>query len=222
MYQATSDSFWSQDKYFGRRLDADGLRRALVQFFASGGARRASVIEAILDRLRLLRKAVEQQDTFRFYSRYHNDHLHDGRHLTNYVIFCLLVQLPIDRLRRLWRKLRILPQPGLPFPQSGRPLQFGLRTSDRRRPAERQRLQTGQIQFRRPDSSAQKDGRPAPSAAGFRFALHHRYVERLLDGRHAVFQYQPAVGWQRTRVPNGKLQQHGIIRCLLLVQRRTF
>lgn len=69
VYQATSDSFWSQDKYFGRRLDADGLRRALVQFFASGGSRRGHIIEAILERLRLLRKAVEQQETFRFYSR---------------------------------------------------------------------------------------------------------------------------------------------------------
>lgn len=71
MYEATSDKFVSRDKYFGRRLDADGLRRALVQFFASGGARRDGIIEAILERLRLLRKAVEQQETFRFYSRYH-------------------------------------------------------------------------------------------------------------------------------------------------------
>lgn len=69
VYQATSDSFWSQDKYFGRRLDADGLRRALVQFFASGGPRRCHIIEAIVERLKLLRKAVEHQDTFRFYSR---------------------------------------------------------------------------------------------------------------------------------------------------------
>jgi inositol-hexakisphosphate kinase len=70
VYEATSDKFVTQDKYFGRRLDADGLRKALVQFFASGGARRAGIIEAILERLRLLRKAIEQQDTFRFYSRY--------------------------------------------------------------------------------------------------------------------------------------------------------
>ncbi|EFX85786.1 hypothetical protein DAPPUDRAFT_313590 [Daphnia pulex] len=68
VYEATSDKFVSRDKYFGRRLDADGLRRALVQFFASGGARRDGIIEAILERLRLLRKAVEQQETFRFYS----------------------------------------------------------------------------------------------------------------------------------------------------------
>jgi inositol-hexakisphosphate kinase len=70
VYEATSDKFVTQDKYFGRRLDADGLRKALVQFFASGGARRAGIIGAILERLRLLRKAIEQQDTFRFYSRY--------------------------------------------------------------------------------------------------------------------------------------------------------
>ncbi|XP_057378411.1 inositol hexakisphosphate kinase 1-like [Daphnia carinata] len=68
VYEATSDKFFVQDKYFGRRLDADGLRKALVQFFASGGARRAGIIGAILERLRLLRKAIEQQDTFRFYS----------------------------------------------------------------------------------------------------------------------------------------------------------
>ncbi|XP_045036287.1 uncharacterized protein LOC116932570 isoform X1 [Daphnia magna] len=68
VYEATSNKFFVQDKYFGRRLDADGLRKALVQFFASGGARRAGIIGAILERLRLLRKAIEQQDTFRFYS----------------------------------------------------------------------------------------------------------------------------------------------------------
>ncbi len=70
VYQATSNSFWSQDKYFGRRLDACGLRRALVQFFASGGVRSGSIIEAIIKRLKLLREAVEQQETFRFYSRF--------------------------------------------------------------------------------------------------------------------------------------------------------
>ena len=69
MYQATSNSFWSQDKYFGRRLDAIGLRRALLQFFAGGGSRRTCIIGAILERLRQLRRAIEKQDTFRFYSR---------------------------------------------------------------------------------------------------------------------------------------------------------
>ena len=69
VYQATSDSFWSQDKYFGRRLDAHGLRKALVEFFASGGSRRRHIIESILNRLKLLKQAVERQDTFRFYSR---------------------------------------------------------------------------------------------------------------------------------------------------------
>ncbi|EFX63240.1 hypothetical protein DAPPUDRAFT_67244, partial [Daphnia pulex] len=68
VYDATTGNFVSRDKYFGRRLDADGLRRALVQFFASGGSRRSEIIDAILDRLRLLRLAVEKQETFRFYS----------------------------------------------------------------------------------------------------------------------------------------------------------
>jgi len=68
VYQATSDSFWSQDKYFGRRLDAHGLRKALIEFFASGGSRRRHIIEAILNRLKLLKQAIERQDTFRFYS----------------------------------------------------------------------------------------------------------------------------------------------------------
>lgn len=69
VYQPNSDSFWSQDKYFGRRLDACGLRRALIQFFASGGVRSGGIIEAIIKRLKLLREAVEHQETFRFYSR---------------------------------------------------------------------------------------------------------------------------------------------------------
>lgn len=69
VYEPVTGNFVSRDKYFGRRLDADGLRKALVQFFASGGARRSAIIDAILERLKLLRKVIEQQETFRFYSR---------------------------------------------------------------------------------------------------------------------------------------------------------
>ncbi|XP_032796234.2 uncharacterized protein LOC116932574 isoform X1 [Daphnia magna] len=68
VYEPVTGNFVSRDKYFGRRLDADGLRKALVQFFASGGARRSAIIDAILERLKLLRKVIEQQETFRFYS----------------------------------------------------------------------------------------------------------------------------------------------------------
>lgn len=74
VYEATTGNFVNRDKYFGRRLDANGLRKALVQFFASG-ARRSAIIGAILKRVRLLRKVIKQEDTIHFYSRYRHYNL---------------------------------------------------------------------------------------------------------------------------------------------------
>ena len=105
MYDATTGNFVSRDKYFGRRLDADGLRRALIQFFASGGSRRLEIIDAILDRLSLLRMAVEKQETFRFYSRYIVVQPIVGTHMLINLLFVMAeMQFLINCLRRLRRK----------------------------------------------------------------------------------------------------------------------
>lgn len=57
-----------KDKYFGRKLDEEGLRDALHDFFHNGLTLSTIVIDAVLDKLHDLKEAVEQQTSFRFYS----------------------------------------------------------------------------------------------------------------------------------------------------------
>ncbi|RWS21699.1 inositol hexakisphosphate kinase 1-like protein, partial [Leptotrombidium deliense] len=54
--------------YYGRQLDKDGLREAIRQFFHNGYSLRTFVIDAVISKLRELRKAMECQTSFRFYS----------------------------------------------------------------------------------------------------------------------------------------------------------
>lgn len=60
--------FVYKDKYFGRKLDEDGLRNTLQDFFHNGIILRTVVIESVLQKLKNLKSAVEQQTSFRFYS----------------------------------------------------------------------------------------------------------------------------------------------------------
>ncbi|KOB75429.1 Inositol triphosphate 3-kinase c [Operophtera brumata] len=58
-----------RDKYWGRALSEGGLREALRDFFAAGGAlRRARVLRRVLRDLDALRRAVAKQTSYRFYS----------------------------------------------------------------------------------------------------------------------------------------------------------
>ncbi|OQR66521.1 inositol hexakisphosphate kinase 1-like [Tropilaelaps mercedesae] len=68
VYQADIGSFYCKDKYYGRRLDAQGFARSLCHFFHNGYTLRTDAIELILDKLVALRKAIEKQHSFRFYS----------------------------------------------------------------------------------------------------------------------------------------------------------
>ena len=82
-----------RDKYFGRKLDEDGLKDALTEFFHNGQLLRTYAIAAVINRLRAMKKAVEQQQFFRFYStslliayegctgrRSHHHHHHHHHH----------------------------------------------------------------------------------------------------------------------------------------------
>lgn len=68
VFKAHVSGYVCKDKYYGRRLDEDAFRNALYQFFHDGYCLQVELIERVVGRLCDLRKAVERQHTFRFYS----------------------------------------------------------------------------------------------------------------------------------------------------------
>lgn len=70
VYQANVDHFLKRDKYWGRELNEEGFKRALHNFFYNGHALRSKSIKKVIQRLGALRKAIEKQSSYRFYSWY--------------------------------------------------------------------------------------------------------------------------------------------------------
>ncbi|XP_076327018.1 inositol hexakisphosphate kinase 1-like [Tachypleus tridentatus] len=68
VYQANRRNYVWKDKYYGRTLDECGFRCTLYQFFHNGIQLNVSFIHRVLEKLQELRKAVENQHSFRFYS----------------------------------------------------------------------------------------------------------------------------------------------------------
>ncbi|XP_033103201.1 inositol hexakisphosphate kinase 2-like [Anneissia japonica] len=68
VYRADSRTYMFRDKYYGRKVTEDGFREAITLFLFNGYHVQADVIPAIIDKLRQLRTALENQDTYRFYS----------------------------------------------------------------------------------------------------------------------------------------------------------
>lgn len=68
VYHADLDHYVKRDKYWGRELNEEGLKAALRTFFYNGFRLRTDIINRVLKRLVLLRKAIERQSSFRFYS----------------------------------------------------------------------------------------------------------------------------------------------------------
>ncbi|XP_013779851.1 inositol hexakisphosphate kinase 3-like [Limulus polyphemus] len=68
VYQANCRNYVWKDKYYGRSLDECGLKCALYQFFHNGIQLQVRLIERVLEKLQELRRAVEKQHSFRFYS----------------------------------------------------------------------------------------------------------------------------------------------------------
>ncbi|XP_033231414.1 uncharacterized protein LOC117182349 isoform X2 [Belonocnema kinseyi] len=68
VYQADSDHYVKRDKYWGRELNEEGFKAALYRFFHNGFCLRTLVIERVIARLDQLRRAIERQSSYRFYS----------------------------------------------------------------------------------------------------------------------------------------------------------
>lgn len=68
MYVPETGAYVRRDKYWGRALSEAGLREALRDFFAAGGAVRARVLRRALRDLDALRRAIAKQTSYRFYS----------------------------------------------------------------------------------------------------------------------------------------------------------
>ncbi|KAE8750671.1 hypothetical protein FOCC_FOCC002651 [Frankliniella occidentalis] len=68
VYQADTDNYVKRDKYWGRELSEEGLKAAMYRFFHNGYQLRTQVIRRILGRLEALRRAIERQCSYRFYS----------------------------------------------------------------------------------------------------------------------------------------------------------
>ncbi|KFB41701.1 AGAP010480-PA-like protein [Anopheles sinensis] len=68
VYQTKDDDYVKRDKYWGRELSEDGFKKALHNFFHNGYRLRAKVIAKVLDKLEQLRRVIEKQSSYRFYS----------------------------------------------------------------------------------------------------------------------------------------------------------
>ncbi|GLV35929.1 Inositol hexakisphosphate kinase [Carabus blaptoides fortunei] len=68
VYQAKYDHYTKRDKYWGRELNEERFKDALRQFFHNGYVLRKSVIHKIIARLEQLRRVIEKQSSYRFYS----------------------------------------------------------------------------------------------------------------------------------------------------------
>uniref|UniRef100_A0A182J5G6 Kinase n=1 Tax=Anopheles atroparvus TaxID=41427 RepID=A0A182J5G6_ANOAO len=68
VYQTKFDHYVKRDKYWGRELTEDGFKGALHNFFHNGYRLREKVIAKVLDKLEQLRRVIEKQSSYRFYS----------------------------------------------------------------------------------------------------------------------------------------------------------
>lgn len=68
VYQADANHYVKRDKYWGRELNEEGFKAALYRFFHNGFCLRTLVIEKLVARLEQLRRAIERQSSYRFYS----------------------------------------------------------------------------------------------------------------------------------------------------------
>lgn len=68
VYQPESDRYYKKDKYWGRELNEEGFRSALRRFFDNGYGLRAAVIRRVIAKLEELRRVIEKQSCYRFYS----------------------------------------------------------------------------------------------------------------------------------------------------------
>lgn len=68
VYQANVDHYMKRDKYWGRELNEQGFKSALQNFFHNGYNLRTGIIHKVCSRLDHLRRVIEKQSSYRFYS----------------------------------------------------------------------------------------------------------------------------------------------------------
>ncbi|KAK2521740.1 Ip6k3 [Columba livia] len=68
VYQADKGHFLCRDKYYGRKLSAEGFRQTLQQFLCNGNQLRTELLEPIVLRLKALLAVIRRQSSYRFYS----------------------------------------------------------------------------------------------------------------------------------------------------------
>lgn len=68
VYRVNTGKYICHNKYYGRRLDVDGVRDTLRQFLFDGYRHRWELVAPIVERLRKLLAMLSKQSTFRFYS----------------------------------------------------------------------------------------------------------------------------------------------------------
>ncbi len=68
MYKADTGHYLCHNKFFGRKLTAEGFQDTLTEFLHNGYRLRSELIDLIIERLRALHAMLSKQNTFRFYS----------------------------------------------------------------------------------------------------------------------------------------------------------
>lgn len=68
VYQADIELYMKRDKYYGRELNEDGFKKALCNFFHNGFSLRLKVVRKVIQKLDQLRRVIERQSSYRFYS----------------------------------------------------------------------------------------------------------------------------------------------------------
>lgn len=68
VYQPETDFYYKKDKYWGRELNEEGFRNALRRFFDNGYGLRVWIIRKVVAKLEELRRVIEKQTCYRFYS----------------------------------------------------------------------------------------------------------------------------------------------------------
>lgn len=68
VYKADCDHYVKKDKYWGRGLTESGFKDALHDFFYNGVVLRTKAITKVINKLDQLRRVIERQSSYRFYS----------------------------------------------------------------------------------------------------------------------------------------------------------
>ncbi|XP_063237998.1 inositol hexakisphosphate kinase 1-like [Bacillus rossius redtenbacheri] len=68
VYQADTEQYVKRDKYWGRSLSEEGFKAALYSFFHNGYRLHTQYIRRVIERLAELRRVIERQSSYRFYS----------------------------------------------------------------------------------------------------------------------------------------------------------